>query len=329
MNYNKAMVGAAGVIALALSSGSWTADAGCDRACLRVLLDRYLEAVVKHDAGAAPLTPGFRQTENAVAVRRGDGAWKTISALGKLQRRYLDPVNQSAGYYGTIQEGADASVATLRLQIVNRKITEAEWVIGRKDTGTPTANGPGSTSAVGAEMSPPPEAALAREQRIARADMIALANGYFDSLQSGDTQLFIAHPGWVRTENGIGTGEGPGGGMRGGGPGLYQGRSGGSGPPPAAAAAVPTCSSICAVVARRYPVVDEEAGVVLGMVIFLRPPGNASRRNLLTEWFAIDSGKVRGIYAAMHYLPPTIGAPNWPPYDGNWPLSFPSAGPAQ
>jgi hypothetical protein len=74
------------------------------------------------------------------------------------------------------------------------------------------------------------------------------------------------------------------------------------------------------VVARRYPIVDEEQQMVLGMVIFIRPPGSTARRNLLTEWFKMDDGKIKGIWAAMHYLPPTQAAPNWPPYEGNWPI---------
>ena len=188
-------------------------------------------------------------------------------------------------------------------------------MIGRVDTGTPLGRGPGSTSAEGAESAPPPDKPLPRAARVSRTAMIAHANGYFDSLQTGNPALMVAHPGWVRIENGIGTGEGPGGARRGGGPGPGAASpaaalGGGRGAPP----------GIMAVVARRYPIVDEEAGVVLGMVVFIRPPGSPLRRNLLTEWFSIDSGKLRGIYAAMHYLDPTKMAPNWPPYEGNWPL---------
>jgi len=41
---------------------------------------------------------GFRQTENAIVVRTGTGVWKTATALGKIQRRYLDPVSGQAGF---------------------------------------------------------------------------------------------------------------------------------------------------------------------------------------------------------------------------------------
>jgi len=315
------------LLAGTISNTNAIAAGNCDRACLRNLLDQYLNAIVKHDPSGAPLMIGFRQTENALAVLPGEGVWKSITALGKLQRRYLDSVNGSAGYYGTIVEGSETGIATLRLQTDDRKITEAEWVIARTNTGTPAGPGPGSTSAEAAESTPPLDKPLPKEQRVPRSVMIAVTNSYFDSVQSGNTALMIAHPGWVRLENGIGTGQGPGGARRGGAPGGggargtagERGRGGRGAVADDGQAAM--CGGICGVVARRYPIVDEEAGVVLGMVVFMRPPGSTNRRNLLTEWFAIDSGKIRGIYAAMHYLDPTIPAPNWPPYDGNWPLA--------
>jgi hypothetical protein len=48
-------------------------------------------------------------------------------------------------------------------------------------------------------------------------------------------------------------------------------------------AAPPDCGRTC-----RFPVVDEEAGMVLDMVIFIRPPGSTIRQNLLTEWFVTE-----------------------------------------
>src|SRR5882724_12500095 len=112
----------------------------CDRTCLKTTLDQYLAAVIKHDPAAAPLFVGFRQTENAVVVRPGTGVWKSVTGLGKLQRRYLDPVSGQAGYFGIVEEGANTAIVTLRVKVENKKITEAEWLIARK--GDPGLNGP-------------------------------------------------------------------------------------------------------------------------------------------------------------------------------------------
>src|SRR5579864_4187514 len=88
----------------------------CDRACLKTSLDQYLNAVIKHDPAAAPLFPGFRQTENAVVVRPGTGVWKTVTALGKVQRRYLDAVSGQAAYFGTVEEPSGPAIVTVRVK---------------------------------------------------------------------------------------------------------------------------------------------------------------------------------------------------------------------
>jgi len=71
------------------SSAARAAALPCDRACLRTVLDSYLTAVSKHDPAAAPLMIGFRQTENAIVVRPGNGLWKSMTGLGSMQRRYF------------------------------------------------------------------------------------------------------------------------------------------------------------------------------------------------------------------------------------------------
>jgi hypothetical protein len=78
------------------------------------------------------------------------------------------------------------------------------------------------------------------------------------------------------------------------------------------------------VAARRYPVVDEEAQIVLALAVFVRKPGTATRRNAFSEWFVIENNKIRSIYSAMFYPAPEAPVPNWPPYEGNWPLPAPA-----
>jgi len=287
------------------------AQSSCDRACLKGLLDRYLNAVTRHRPDEAGLSSGFRQTENAIATAPGAGLWRTMTALGKVQRRYIDPVNGAMGYFGTIEEGEAMSVATLRLKAEGRTITEAEWVIGR-----PADGGPPGAGAAGLEAHAPPERMPARNARSDRASMIAAANSFFDGLQQHDGSLVISQPGCMRVENG-GTLPAPAGGA----PGGERG----------------DCdhvnrTMIAAVVARRFPIVDEEAGVVLGMMVIMRNPG-VTNRLLSTEWFAIEDGKIRSIHVAMHSADPPacpcIPLPNWAPYDTNWPTPLGSYVPAR
>ncbi len=288
----------------------FAAAGDCDRLCLKAGLDQYLTAVMKHDPSAAPLMAGFRQTENAVVVRTGGGVWKTVTALGKLQRRYFDPVSGQAGYFGIVEEGDRPAIVTARVKIEHRRISEAEWYIVRK--GDPGLNGfdaNGQPSGNFFEpdnlaMNPPPERIVPRDARAPREALIAITNSYFDGITSHDGGIILAHPGCTRIENGA----------------TVTGRParGGSG--------TTDCTTgleninVELVAARRYPVVDEEAQVVLALGVFLRKPGTATRRNTFSEWFAIDHQKIRSIYSAMFYPTPEAPVPNWPPYEGNWPL---------
>jgi hypothetical protein len=74
------------------------------------------------------------------------------------------------------------------------------------------------------------------------------------------------------------------------------------------------------VVARRTPLIDEEAQVVLATGVFIRRPGSPTPRLVSSWWFVIDAGKIRTTYTAMFYPPPGLAVPNWPPYEGHWPL---------
>jgi hypothetical protein len=281
-----------------LAATAVAAPRDCDRKCLAAITGRYLDALVKHTPRAAPLSPGFRYTENAVEVPAGAGLWQTASALGGLQRIYVDPVQGQSAFFGLINEGGVPAIVSLRLKIVARKVTEAEAIIGRKGVSLYEPqnlidHGPGDQ----------PLPASARSSREA---MIAAAASYFDGAQSQNPAVALQKPGCDRYENGMKTtnrkGPGPGG--------VSLDKD--------CAGSLADMKQIAAVVDRRYPVVDEVAGVVMGTAIFNRPPG-AKRadgtlwpRLLLAEFFPIESGRFTAVYAAMYYLPPTALGPGWP-----------------
>ena len=52
----------------------------------------------------------------------------------------------------------------------------------------------------------------------------------------------------------------------------------------------------------------------------VRDAKNPKPRNHFTELFHIDHGKIRDVHAAFHYPPDNLPVPNWPPYDGLFPL---------
>jgi len=297
---------------LALAATAWAA-APCDRNCLKTALDQYLNAMVAHKPAAAPLSAAFRQTENAVVRRLGTGLWESAKGLGKVQRRYFDPETGQAGYFGLLDESAGPVIATLRLRVEDRKISEAEWVLSRK--GDPGLGQNGGAQADAAYHDPdyfiahppPAERVVPKAERLSREDLIAITNTYFDGLSAHDGKQIMAHPGCIREENGVLTTQRA---LQGGG--LSDCMSEGA------------MANIFAVTARRYPIVDEEAQAVLGIVLFQRKPGVAMRRNLLSEWFFIEQGKIRTIFASMYYPEQEAMIPNWPPFDGNWPIQPPA-----
>jgi hypothetical protein len=290
---------------LALSAAS---AATCDRSCLKSTLEQYLAAVVEHNPSAAPLSVGFRQTENAMVRRPGTGLWQGAKALGKLQSKYFDTESGQAGYFGTIEEASGPAIATLRLKVEDHKITEAEWILSRKgDPGIGPQAGRQAAAAFNDSdyliAHPPVERTVPKSERLSRADLLAITNSYFDGLTAHDGTIIIAHPGCARLENGVLTTQRP-----------IEG--GGSTDCTGTAAMV----NIFAVTARRYPIVDEEAGAVLALGVFQRKPGVAMRRNMFSEWFFIEQGKIRSIYSSMFYPDQEAPVPNWPPFDGNWPV---------
>jgi hypothetical protein len=304
------------------------------------MLDQYLTAVIKHDPAAAPLVVGFRQTENAINTRPGQGVWKTVTGLGKLQRRYLDPVTGQAAYFGTIEEGSETPIVTIRVRVENRKLTEAEWFIARAND--PGLGGPRQPGGPPANLhnpdyltaNPPPDRVVPRNQRSDRDALIRIVESYFDAITSHDGSVALTHPGCGRVENGSPAPAGaflPPGPPRGRGPGGGGAAPAGRGAPPAQGAVQPGPGSndcvanlqnfnLSMVVARRTPLVDEEAQVVLAYAVFIRRPGSPTPRNAFSEWFVIDEAKIKTVYAAMFYPPPELAVPNWPPFVGNWPL---------
>jgi hypothetical protein len=288
---------------------TFAASDDCDRACLNTSVTQYMNAVVKHDPSAAPLFVGFRQTENAVVVKLGTGTWKSVTGLGKVQRHYLDPVSSQAAYFGIVEEQSELAVVTVRLKVEHRKISEAEWFISRKADPGLNGFGPNGQPSGGAfdpenlAAHPPREKLGPKDPHTSREAMIAATNSYFDGITTHDGSIIMAYPGCARLENGRGmTGNARGG-------------------------VTSDCTSGLAniniqnVAARRYPIADEEAGVVLALGVFIRKPGTTTRRNAFSEWFTIDENKIRTVHSAMFYPTPEQAVPNWPPYDGNWPLS--------
>lgn len=253
----------------------------CDRACLRQTLDTYMAAVFKHDPSAAPLAANHFATSNTAEIRSGDGFWKNITGYGEIQNRWLDAYNESAAYFGLVKKDGKDQLVSVRIKVEASKISEAEWIIATlPDDGKAGALAPDAASLI---KHPPPTKPLPASERSSRFMLISMANDYFQSVQDHDGSWIPSDPG-CKDKN-------------------------------SAASTAPRHADICHdnfgifkgvtkdLALRRFPVVDEEAGVVLGVAVFQRYPGVPRQDNLVHEYFLVRKDLIEDIWTSMYYLP--------------------------
>ncbi len=157
----------------------------CDRACLTGILDQYLAGLVAHDPSRVPFATKVKFTENNVQLQIGDGLWGTVSGIRHdSDLKFADPAAGEVGYYGVVEEHGEPAYIALRLKVDGGKITEVESIVCRK------GNGPGPTDHFG-ELKHDPSFFQTEpvSERSSRARLIALANGYFSTLQLNDGTL--------------------------------------------------------------------------------------------------------------------------------------------
>lgn len=160
-------------------------NSDCDRACLYDLTDRYFQAMVKKDTSRAPVAPQVKFSENGVLLDIGDGLWNTISGIRGYDLKIADTKTGEVAVIEVVEEHGVPGIIAARFHVENRQITEVETVLSRKiDTSPfPVTDGYDSPSPIWSEDVP----AAKRNQR---ARMISVADGYFDTIQLNDGTLF-------------------------------------------------------------------------------------------------------------------------------------------
>jgi len=280
-----------------------------NRSALYGVLDGFLAALAARNAARVPWAANARFSENNVMLQIGDGVWNTIQSLGDYQLRFADVATRQVGYFGTIHEAIEESAFTLRLALNERgEITECEICIVRQsDSGIKFENPRYWTKPILEANAQAPSP---------RPEMIALANGYFDTLQRNDGTLHTKfHPDCNRVENGVQTTHNP-----------------------EFAKIVPVSALGCEeqfkmgnyrydddLRARRFPLVDEERGLVLAFG-FIDHSGKLDRYQLtdgrwvnspvrrphsfyISELFKVDHGMLCQIEANFITVPYRMPSP--------------------
>jgi hypothetical protein len=175
-----------------------------ERAGLYALLEQYLAALRARSPDLVPWAEDAKTTENNVALHIGDGLWGSVTGLGEYQLRFADVQLGSVGFHGVIEESGSRSPFAMRLKASGERITEVETIVARaRDSGVPF---------VTAELADRPSfnEIVSAELRSSRAQLLAIANGYFDTLQRNDGTLHVQfEDSCNRRENGTQTTNNP------------------------------------------------------------------------------------------------------------------------
>ena len=164
-----------------------TVPTDCNRACLEGLMEQYLAAVVAHDPKRLPLSADVKYTEQEQVMEVGDGFWKTVTGRGNYNHHFADPVEGQAGWMGTMREKAGLLLMSVRLRVQLGRITEIETSYFRAGGGGPNniaaMDKMGQPEALWLQPIPP-------AQRASRQQLIMIANAYFEGVQKNDGKGF-------------------------------------------------------------------------------------------------------------------------------------------
>jgi hypothetical protein len=292
----------------------------CDRACLESHVNRYIAAMIAHNPSELPLARDVRFTENGQELRLGDGLWATASAPGKYKLYVTDPKSGQIGFYGTIFENGTPVLLALRLKVDEQLITEIETIIARSQTGS---NLPGAGAAVEKRVQPRPQflQTVPASERMPRQRLVEVANSYFTGLANNtgrNTAPFA--PTCERVENGTQTTHNPAAGKdRNGfnvlGLGCEEQQKSGF------------YSFVTSIRNRRFPIVDEERGLVMAFGFFehtgavrtvtistgqtFPAPFLSPLTFQISELFQIRNGKIDQIEAVLNTVPYGMRSDAW------------------
>jgi hypothetical protein len=200
------VLAAAGALAAVAGYGMTPAPAAaqtCDSACLENLMSGYLDALAANDPAAAPVAPDVMFSENGVIQPIGEASWLTADARGAYWLPFTDVEAGQAGVLTTLEENGETNLMTLRIKVVNRRIVEAEQMYVRPAFAS-------IRPIVQAAPEPRLLAPLAPEERVGRGELIAIADSYFEGLDTLESSEIT--PFWddcQRRENGSITASNP------------------------------------------------------------------------------------------------------------------------
>ncbi len=254
----------------------------CNRACMVRMMDSFFGAMLRHDARDLPLSGTLKATLNGRPATFEDGIWKTAKSV-KFRLNAVDPENEEAATEAVVQDDSGLGLILVRLRVRDKEIAEVEML-------APQRGGPLYAPE---KLMMPPRLYLKKvpdPERATRLQLIAAADNYFTALQTEGTPAYtpapLAHDA-NRFENGLQTTNVPFA--------LFH--------KPAATAQQQMDEAWFkgwTVKDRRFPVLDEDHGIVLGLALMQVSPSQAV---LLAELFKVSDWKIRQVQAVLVGVP--------------------------
>ena len=291
---------ATGILALQLPESA-AAQTVCDRACLTTIADAWFKGLVSNSTALVPVAKNVKITQNGLAVKLADTFWDSADSVPYR----WDIANMRLGDSASeaVIHNADGSLTMLivRLKVKDRAITEIETIKTNKGEAGGLW-GPEILLAKG--VSPALQLSIREAEQDSYYRLIASAESYWRAFQTNGTPAYHPAellPDTLRFENGLQTT----GVVRNGSfnstskgfdEGSFLGRN---------------------LWDRRYPVVDEERGIVLSMVRFGLKDGAQSKSTatadsrIVGEFFAMKRGYIQEVHAVLFNVPDSLPA-LWP-----------------
>ena len=281
----------------------------CDRACLLHIASLYIDALVHRDRSRAPFAPAVRFTENDVLLPLGtEGLWATISEASSNGLTAADTETGNVAWFGTVKEYGVPAYYAVRLEVRAGLITEIESVIQRKPDLPAPFGDPQKLV-----HDPSFAEVLPASQQRGRERLRDVVYGYFSTVARNDGELLTQFdPDCQRTENGISTTSG-----------NFGAAAMAKGCEPQFRLGIYRLNK--RVRDRRFPIIDEERGVVVATGFFDHDLsfdrytlGDGGERQTPLKWpnslslmeaFKIRDGLIYRVEAVFTYVPYFMASP--------------------
>jgi hypothetical protein len=291
-----------------------------DRESLKGFVDRYIDALEKKDFTNLPVSDSYKYSENCELIRLGEGVI-SFPVKETVRLEIYDVKTGQAAVQSVLDNGEKLIMFFLRLKIEDDKITEIETLVNPGEKGVPIPFDPANIT----EISDHWKRSIRPAERDSRFKLMDVADGYWRAMETEGTAEYVRPaimPDTERYENGMHTTNEvmP----------DFSEIFGDSAPLFVPAYPFPDRGPRTAladfdhgtwtgtkVADRRYPVIDEERGIIVSLARLMSLKEDLSKNPdagpspYVAEFFAVTRGWIREVHVVIAGVKPSVPTP-WP-----------------